>query len=142
MKDVLIYIKTVQYESMRTGSDEIELKTEGKYFEKENSKYLRYEETELSGLLGTTTEIEIKDDTVGLKRTGEHESSMFFEKDRRFQTSIQTPAGNIPLEIMTNEVNLNLKQNPFCMDIELEYSISLKGLFEGKNRITIKATEV
>ena len=85
LEDVIINIKTVQYDSNSEEHDTIELRTEGKYYSDDGTDFLIYEESELSGLLGTTTEIKIKDNHVELNRIGEHESKMSFEKDKRYQ---------------------------------------------------------
>lgn len=142
MENVMINIKTVQYDSSSKEQDVIELRTEGKYYKKNNADYLIYEETELSGLSGTTTKIKIKGDQVELRRIGEHESAMSFEKDKRFQSVMSTPVGNIPLEIMTNNIRYDILPDPLSLKLEFEYSIALKGLFQGKNLISIEATQI
>ncbi|MGB5822965.1 MAG: DUF1934 domain-containing protein [Proteocatella sp.] len=138
MKEVVIKIKTVQYDNATKLSDVIELVTEAKYFSKNNSEYLVYEESELSGLEGTTTKIKISNNKVELKRIGKHDSTMLFEKDKRFESIMATPMGNIPLEILTNKIVYSKQEEPFKVDLEVEYSISLKGLFQGKNVMKIE----
>ena len=140
LKDVIINIKTVQYDNNTDEEDIIELRTEGKYYNEDDTDYLIYEESELSGLLGTTTEIKIRGNQVELNRKGEHESTMSFEKDKRYQSVMSTPMGNIPIEIMTNNISYDLDNDPLSLKLEFEYSIALKGLFQGKNVISIEAT--
>lgn len=140
MEDVIINIKTVQYDNNSKEHDIIELRTEGKYYNEDGTDFLVYEESELSGLLGTTTEIKIKDNHVELNRKGEHESSMSFEKDKRYQSVMSTPMGNIPVEIMTNNISYDIDKDPLSLKLEFEYNISLRGLFQGKNIISIEAT--
>ena len=140
LKDVMINIKTVQYDNNTEEEDIIELRTEGKYYNEDGTDYLIYEESELSGLLGTTTEIKIKGNQVELNRTAEHESTMSFEKDKRYQSVMSTPMGNIPIEIMTNNISYDLDKDPLTLKLEFEYSIALKGLFQGRNMISIEAT--
>lgn len=142
MENVMINIKTVQYDHSSKEHDVIELRTEGKYYKKNDADYLVYEESELSGLSGTTTKIKIKDNQVELKRIGEHQSAMSFAKDKRFQSVMPTPVGNIPIEIMTNNISFNILPDPLFIKLEFEYSIALKGLFQGKNLISIEATQV
>lgn len=138
MKEVVIKIKTVQYDNATQMSDVIELVTEAKYFKKNNSTYLVYEESELSGLEGTTTKIKINNNKVELKRIGKHDSNMVFEQDKRFESIMVTPMGNIPLEILTNRILYNQQDEPFDIKLEIEYSISLRGLFQGKNVMKIE----
>lgn len=138
LKEVVIKIKTVQYDNATQMSDVIELVTEAKYFKKNNSTYLVYEESELSGLEGTTTKIKINNNKVELKRIGKHDSNMVFEQDKRFESIMVTPMGNIPLEILTNRILYNQQDEPFDIKLEIEYSISLRGLFQGKNVMKIE----
>lgn len=138
LKEVVIKIKTVQYDNATQMSDVIELVTEAKYFKKNNSTYLVYEESELSGLEGTTTKIKINNNKVELKRIGKHDSNMVFEQDKRFESIMGTPMGNIPLEILTNRILYNQQDEPFDIKLEIEYSISLRGLFQGKNVMKIE----
>ncbi len=138
LKEVVIKIKTVQYDNATKASDVIELITEAKYFSKNSSAYLVYEESELSGLEGTTTKIKINNNKVELKRIGKHDSTMLFEKDKRFESIMATPMGNIPLEILTNNIVYSKQEEPFKLELEVEYSISLKGLFQGKNVMKIE----
>lgn len=142
LKDVMINIKTVQYDNHTHENDVIELRTEGKYYRESGTDYLIYEESALSGLVGTTTQISIREDLVELNRTGEHESTMSFEKNKRFQSVMETPMGNIPLEIMTNNISYDFAQDPLSLKLDFDYSIALKGLFQGKNRIQIEATHI
>lgn len=138
----MINIKTIQYDHNSKEHDVIELRTEGKYYKKNNADYLVYEESELSGLLGTTTKIKIMENQVELKRSGEHESVMSFEKDKRFQSIMTTPVGNIPLEILTNNISFDMMSDPLSIKLEFEYNIALRGLFQGKNLISIEATQM
>lgn len=138
LKEIVIKIKTVQYDNATKMSDVIELTTEAKYFKKNSSHYLIYEESELSGLEDTTTKIKMTGSKVELKRIGKHDTEMVFEKDRRFESLMTTPMGNIPLEILTNRISFSQQDEPFNLDLEVEYSISLKGLFQGKNVMKIE----
>ncbi len=138
LREVVIKIKTVQYDNVAQTSDVIELVTEAKYFKKNNSAYLVYEESELSGLEGTTTKIKINNNKVELKRIGKHDSNMVFEQDKRFESIMVTPMGNIPLEILTNRILYKENDEPFDIKLEIEYSISLRGLFQGKNIMKIE----
>lgn len=138
MREVVIKIKTVQYDNSTQLSDVIELVTEAKYFKKNNNAYLVYEESELSGLEGTTTKIRINNNKVELKRIGKHDSTMVFECDKRFESIMVTPMGNIPLEILTNRILYTESEEPFDIKLEIEYSISLRGLFQGKNIMKIE----
>lgn len=136
-RDVIVKIQTVQYDLNTDNEfDNIDFTTEGKLFQKKDAYYIVYEESKISGLEGTTTKIKIKDDKVELKRIGINESSMVFEKSTRFKTNLLTPMGEIPLEILTNDVFYEIDKNDILY-VFCEYLISIKGLFSGKNIIKI-----
>ena len=63
---------------------------------------------------------------------------MVFERDKRFESIMVTPMGNIPLEILTNRILYTESEEPFDIKLEIEYSISLRGLFQGKNIMKIE----
>lgn len=140
MKNVIISIKTIQIDEQTKEKETIELVTEGKYTFKNKCHYLIYEESEVSGFEGTTTKIKISKDKIELTRIGDIASDMVFEKNKRYENVMPTPMGNIPLEILTNNIKIKISQEPLKLDIELEYSLSLKGLLRAKNIMEIKVS--
>lgn len=135
-KDVILKIKGTQ---MPTGSDEdnIELITEGKFYDKDNAKYLVYEESQLSGMEGCTTTLKITDNKIEMKRFGKATSQLVFEKGKRYVTNYSTPYGNFRMEILTKKLDLEIDED-IKGSISLEYRISLQGLAEGTNKLDIE----
>lgn len=138
----MINVKTIQYNSAMEELDTIELRTEGAFYKRNGAYYVVYEESELSGLDGTTTKIKIKDGIVEIKRIGTHASTIVFEKGKRFQSSILTPVGNMYMEVMTSVVETDIEEEPVSINIDCEYLISIKGIFDGKNVIKVDAFEI
>ncbi|MCT4566196.1 MAG: DUF1934 domain-containing protein [Maledivibacter sp.] len=136
MKNVMLKIKGTQ---MPTGSDEdnIELITEGKFYDKDNAKYIVYEESELSGMEGCTTTLKITGNKVEMKRFGKATSQLVFEKGKRYVTNYSTPYGNFRMEILTKKLELGINED-IKGSISLEYQISLQGLAEGTNKLDIE----
>lgn len=58
-----------------------------------------------------------------------------FERGRRYSGLYDTPFGAIELEVLTNRLENNLTEGGGNLDID--YSISLKGLMEGHNQLSI-----
>lgn len=117
--------------------DIIELITEGKFYDKENAKYLVYEESELSGMEGCTTTLKIQDDKIVMKRYGKANSELVFEKGKRHISNYSTPYGNFRLEILTKELDYSIDKN-IKGSISVKYNLSLQGLSEGTNRLDIE----
>ncbi|MDK2917798.1 MAG: hypothetical protein PWQ37_531 [Candidatus Petromonas sp.] len=136
MKNVMLKIKGKQ--SPRANEeDTIELITEGKYYDKGNSKYLVYQESELSGMEGCTTTLKISDDKIVMKRYGNATSELIFEKGKRYISTYSTPFGNFKIEILTKEIECSIDEN-IKGNISLSYNISLQGLAEGTNKLDIE----
>ncbi len=136
MKNVMLKIEGMQ-QSVDGEENVIELTTEGKLYEKEHATYLVYDETEVSGMDGSTTTVKLARDKVSMKRFGTSNSEMVFEKGKRYVANYMTPYGNFDMEVLTMNMEYNIndanKGNVF-----IEYHMSLQGLVESKNTLNIK----
>lgn len=138
MKDIMVKIKGHQY-SRESGEDTMEFVTEAKLYERGGAMYLIYDETELSGIPGCKTRLKLKGDQVQMKRIGENGSSgheIRFEKGKRYSGFYETPMGPIEIEVLTNKLENTLSADGDGQ-IDIDYSISLKGLLEGRNKLNI-----
>ena len=138
MKEVMIKI-TGQQISRDAGEDTMEFVTEAKLYSRGGSLYLLYDESELSGIPGCRTRLRFKDGTVQLKRYGEGTglgSEISFEKGKRYTGLYDTPVGPLEIEILTNELENTLSEEGEGQ-LDIDYSVSLKGLTEGRNRLNI-----
>ncbi len=77
MKDVIISITGIQYAAHDT-DEAVELVTDGKYCFKDGHGKLTYDESELTGMEGTTTSFLISPGEVILSREGTLTSQMVF----------------------------------------------------------------
>jgi len=136
-REVTINIKTIQTDS-KGNSDDIELVTRGDIYEEDGVIYVVYEETELSGMEGTTTTLKIFDNQVVLKRLGQNTSDMIFEKGKRFKTKYKTFHGDISMELLTTAVDVNVDKKQCKVDVDIAYDINISGVFEGKNKMNIR----
>jgi len=59
-----------------------------------------------------------------------------FERGKRYTGFYDTPFGAIEMEVLTNELENNLSEEG-SGQLDIDYSISLKGLLEGRNRLNI-----
>ena len=127
MKEVMVKITTNQVNEQ--GEEDImEFVTEAKLYKRGEAVYLIYEETELSGIPGCRTRLKCKPDEVQMKRYGEGAGI-------GYSGLYDTPFGAIELEVLTNRLENNLTEGGGNLDID--YSISLKGLMEGHNQLSI-----
>ena len=136
MKNVMLRIEGTQ-KSMDGEENVIELTTEGKMYEKENAVYLVYEETEISGMEGSTTTVKLSKDKISMKRFGSSNSEMVFQRGKRYMASYNTPYGNFDMEVLTMDMDYNINDAKKG-NIHIEYHVSLQGLVESNNTLNIR----
>lgn len=135
MKNVMLKIKGKQ---TNTEGEEniIELITEGKLYNKNGSYYLVYDETEISGMEGSTTTLKIQGHKISMKRFGNNSSSLIFEKGQKHRTEYMTAYGDMSLEVMTENVDVNISETGKG-NIDLLYKLNLSDNMTSNNHLTI-----
>ena len=133
---VLMTIRSEQhFEDMEP--DSIELMTEGTLsLTGSGGILLTYQESELTGLEGTTTSFEICGPQVILSRTGSVNSQMVFEEGRQHTSLYETPFGELAVDIQTSRLRHNLTEQGGLMD--LRYSISVDHSVTGRTAFKIR----
>ena len=117
--------------------DTIEIMTRGKFYKKGDNQYLVYDESELSGMEGSTTTLKIQDNKIEMKRFGAYRSNLIFEKGKKHISMYKTAYGNMEMEVTTNyvEVNINDKGKG---TIDADYKLFIAGMAESKNKLHIE----
>lgn len=139
-KAVVISIKGMQkYDN--ADPDVIELVTEGRLTREGSSYTLSYQESELTGLEGTLTTIQVDGEQVTLMRVGEFTSQMVFQEGRRHLSMYNTPYGAMAIGVNTRHLLAELDDQGG--DIEIDYSIEVDHAMAGRNifRINVKEAE-
>ena len=132
---VLLSIRGEQYFD-GIDPDETELMTEGTMALTEDGMVLSYEESELTGMEGTTTTFEVKGPRVTLTRSGAVNSQMVFEEGRQHTSLYETPVGELSVDIQTSELKHNLSERGGLM--EIKYSIAVEHTVTGRNCFKIR----
>ena len=132
---VLLSIRGEQYFD-GIDPDETELMTEGTMVLTEDGMVLSYEESELTGMEGTTTTFEVKGPRVTLTRSGAVNSQMVFEEGRQHTSLYETPFGELSVDIQTSELKHNLTERGGLM--EIKYSIAVEHTVTGRNCFKIR----
>lgn len=137
-KNVMISIRGYQsYEGNE--DDSMSLLTEGRLAQTEDGYQLSYEETELTGMEGTTTTFQIQGPRVTLLRTGSVCSQMVFEEGRRHLSLYSTPYGNLEVGVSTSRLRSTI--NPQGGKLEIDYSIEIDHALAGRNAFRISVRE-
>ena len=132
---VLLSIRGEQYFD-DIDPDATELMTEGTMALTEDGIVLSYEESELTGMEGTTTTFEVKGPRVTLTRSGAVNSQMVFEEGRQHSSLYETPFGELSVDIQTSELKHNLSERGGLM--EIKYSIAVEHTVTGRNCFKIR----
>ena len=116
--------------------DATELMTEGTLTLREGNLYLSYQESELTGMEGTTTTFAVEGPRVTLMRTGSVNSQMVFEEGRQHTSLYETPFGELTVDIQTSKLIHNLSERGGLM--EIKYSIAVEHTVTGRNCFKIR----
>ncbi len=117
--------------------DTIELITEGKCYEKNNCTFLVYDESEISGMEGSTTTLKIEDTKIMMKRFGAAESKLIFEKGVKHISVYQTMYGNMDMEVTTSQIDIK-KDKRGLKKINLSYKLGVCGNTNIKNKLSVE----
>ena len=90
-------IKIVGTQTVDDQTDSVELTTTGTMEKTDEGWKLCYEESEATGLQGTTTTVHIGKDRVLLERAGSNASFLVLEKHKRHHSNYNTPYGALDL---------------------------------------------
>lgn len=140
MKDIMLKIIGKQMTGERE-EEQMEFITEGKYYEKGESVYLIYDESEFSGMEGCTTSLKITGDKIKMKRFGRTisiDTEIEFEQGKRFKGYYDTPYGSVEMEVLTNSVENRIEKCLPKGSLKIDYHISLRGLTEGRSKLDIE----
>jgi uncharacterized beta-barrel protein YwiB (DUF1934 family) len=136
-KKVVVTIKNKQV--VNNEEENIELITTGKFYKKENAYYVVYDETELSGMEGTTTTVKIGDDEVSLIRFGTTTTKLNFKKGIKDVSLYKTPFGI--LELVIKPYFLDIAVDDAGGGILLKYSLETGGRQQSNNELLINILE-
>ena len=115
----------------------IELVTEGTMTDHEGGKYtVRYQESELTGLEGTVTTIQVEGASVSILRQGQVNSQMVFEEGRRHLTMYSTPYGALTMGVNTRKMKVDLDETGG--EIEIDYALEIDHAVAGENLFQIR----
>ncbi|MCR4945249.1 MAG: DUF1934 domain-containing protein, partial [Clostridium sp.] len=107
------------------GDEVIEVISPGKYIRFDDGFKAVYEETEISGMDGTTTTLTIKDREVVLEREGTTNTKMYFNEKEPSISMYQTPYGMLEISIDTKELKIDMDEDGG--ELVIGYSLAVAG---------------
>lgn len=135
-KQVILSIRGQQTFDGAEEPEVTELMTEGTLRMDENSNVtLVYQESELTGLEGTQTTIQVEPESVTVLRQGEVNSQMVFQQGRRHLSLYNTPYGALTMGVNTRRMKVDLDETGGS--IEIDYAIEIDHAVAGQNLFQI-----
>lgn len=123
-----------------SGEELIELVLEGSLSVEGNRVTVRYEETELTGMEGSTTTLSFDRTAPGLvtmMREGAVRTVLVFEQGRQHICTYHTPFMPFEISVRTYRVVNELLENGF---VYLDYSLEIRGARLERNKFTMEIT--
>lgn len=104
-----------------------------------NSYYIRFEETQGESTVPVTVKIN-PDGVVNLIRNGERTMRLTFNSDRHTETNYVTPAGIIPMQVLTDDLRVSYYDRPFSGRVYIDYKLHTNGQKLGEYQIRLRFT--
>ena len=127
--DFMLDIKGVQ-QYHEQEPDVVELTTEASLTGEDGVLFLRYPESDLTGLKGTDTTFELHSDKVILRRTGAVSSEMIFVSGEVHQSLYNTEEGALLITVRTTAVEDEMTLSGGSLHVS--YEITIEGLGTGR----------
>ncbi len=134
-KNIIISLKGIQNGDK---DDPIELVTVGEYYYKDNKHFITYEESEMTGMEGTTTTLTIEGEKVTLMRSGKNNTQLIFEEGQRHINCYETPYGSLSVGVRANDVKVSLGEEGG--EVSAQYELEVNNSFTGYNNFYMKIT--
>ena len=138
-QNVMISVRGEQYFD-GVDPNATELLTEGQLEKIESGWLLSYEESELTGMEGTTTIFEIGEKEVTLRRVGTVQSEMHFKGGEISTSAYETPYGTLTVEVGTSFLRSDINENGG--ELEIRYSIAVEHQVTGENKFLIQVKQL
>ena len=135
MEEIMIKLEGSQNFS---GNEEnkVELTTKGTIETVEGGVSISYEESELTGMQGTTTQIVVnRNGIITLNRSGTVNSCLVFEEGKKNISYYDTEAGAFSISVFANYLEAEINENGGS--IEIDYVLEIDGKFAGQNEISM-----
>ncbi|MDK2867860.1 MAG: hypothetical protein PWP51_1769 [Clostridiales bacterium] len=118
--------------------DEMVLSTQAQYQVKDGKGYLRYEESEISGMEGSKTLLKHDGDTVHIRRYGTVNSLFVIAENKPYETLYRTQYGEFLMQVVGRRV---MWSDTDTLQIAIAYTLHMEGNEETSD-ITIEIREL
>lgn len=132
-KKAVIHLLSIQSDNK---DEKIEVVTPGDFSKKGDSFYAVYDETEISGMEGTTTTLKIDEDKFSIMRIGTTNAKMEFQKLKPNISLYDTPYGTLEINIDTQDLKITVNEDGG--EVYVQYNLSISGMKAQRTKLNIK----
>lgn len=122
-RDVILSISGI-HTTYGEEPEQVELKTAGKLCRAEGGFDVRYEESELTGMEGTTTTFRLREGRIALVRTGAVEMALEFTPGGASESLYDIGEGALLVRVATRKLELDLDWDGGAFD--LDYAVDVE----------------
>ena len=135
-RDVVLSMKGMQFAFSEDGTGiPIELITNAQYYEKNDSRYLMYEEI-MEGVDSSVSNlVKFGADTIEVTKKGVINVHMVFEEGKQNLSSYVTPYGTLMIGINTRKVEI--KETGDCIHLQADYGLDINYEFVTECQISM-----
>ena len=138
-KEVIIEIQSEHAYDEEEARDVLEFSTDGMYRYENGSAHLWYWESEVTGLAGTRTSMEIAPEGITVHRRGTVNSRMEFREGTRNLFPYETPYGMATMGMNTRKLVAAFDEHGGNM--ELDFVLDLEHAVAVRNRLQLRVRE-
>ncbi len=116
-------------------ADTIELVTDGIYCRTEEGWQIRYLESEITGLLGTATTVDIKPTEIVVERKGVLNTKMVFRPGQKSSFLYDTQFGAATLGVDTRKINAEF--DDLGGELSIDYVVNMEHAVVSRNKLNM-----
>lgn len=139
MKDVVISIHSIHGYDLDQEEERIDFTTDGLYSYENGVSRLSYMESEVTGLPGTRTSVEVSPEGIVVNRDGFVTSRMEFREGLKNSFLYNTPYGTATMGVDTRRIRHSFDEHGG--NAEIDYVIDMEHVVAVRNRFMINVTE-
>ncbi len=132
-------IKIIGTQTVDNETESVELTTSGTLEQTADGWEIRYEESEATGMEGTSTTVHVSPNKVLLERTGSNAGFLLLEKNVRHHSNYSTPYG--ALDLGTYATSLEYTLTPMGGELEFAYTLGFNGIVNSEHTVHITIQE-
>ncbi len=133
-EDVLIRIRGSQLPAAEP-DEAVEVVTGGKYYYKEGTHYICYEEVQEDSEV-TRSLIKADENCVEVTRRGFANTHMIFQKEKKNETRYETPFGSLNLGIAATDIDL--QDHERGLDLRVSYVLDINSQYLADCEISVQ----